>query len=49
MRIVRLQPRCHLFPKDESCLVLSARAFVDALISPAMAQRWTAAGFEAPK
>jgi molybdate transport system substrate-binding protein len=27
----------------------AARAFVDALISPAMARRWTAAGFEAPK
>jgi molybdate transport system substrate-binding protein len=27
----------------------SARAFIDALVSPAMAQRWTAAGFEAPK
>jgi molybdate transport system substrate-binding protein len=27
----------------------AARAFIDALISPAMAGRWTAAGFEAPK
>jgi molybdate transport system substrate-binding protein len=27
----------------------AARAFIDALISPAMAKRWTAAGFEAPK
>jgi molybdate transport system substrate-binding protein len=27
----------------------AARAFIDALISPAMARRWTAAGFEAPK
>jgi molybdate transport system substrate-binding protein len=27
----------------------AARAFTDALISPAMARRWTAAGFEAPK
>jgi molybdate transport system substrate-binding protein len=28
---------------------VAARAFIDALISPAMARRWTAAGFEAPK
>jgi len=27
----------------------AAHAFIDALISPAMARRWTAAGFEAPK
>src|SRR5262249_41507925 len=27
----------------------AARAFVDALVSPAMARRWTSAGFEAPK
>jgi len=27
----------------------AARAFIDALISPTMAGRWTAAGFEAPK
>jgi molybdate transport system substrate-binding protein len=27
----------------------AARVFIDALISPAMARRWTAAGFEAPK
>jgi molybdate transport system substrate-binding protein len=27
----------------------AARAFINALISPAMAARWTAAGFEAPK
>jgi molybdate transport system substrate-binding protein len=27
----------------------AARAFIDALVSPAMAKRWTAVGFEAPK
>jgi molybdate transport system substrate-binding protein len=27
----------------------SARAFIDALVSPTMAKRWTTAGFEAPK
>jgi molybdate transport system substrate-binding protein len=27
----------------------AARAFIDALVSPAMARHWTAAGFEAPK
>jgi molybdate transport system substrate-binding protein len=27
----------------------AARAFIDALVSPAMARRWTEAGFEAPK
>jgi molybdate transport system substrate-binding protein len=28
---------------------VAARALIDALISPAMARRWTEAGFEAPK